>query len=121
MIYFGRKNPQCTGRQDVKPHVQEWIKKHSGIFLTPGAEETLFVAEILKITHFQALVSQSNILRGRPAADPFVIACAEVRSACVVTEEGFKPNAAKIPNVCKYFHISHTNLQGFMENEGWIF
>lgn len=71
--------------------------------------------------HFQNLVTERNRLTGRPIADPFVIALAEAINGCVVTQEKEKPNAAKIPNVCDHFDIECTNLQGFMEREGWKF
>ena len=52
---------------------------------------------------------------------PFIVAAAKVINGCVVTEESKKPNAPNIPNVCEYFNIECTNLQGFMEREGWKF
>ncbi len=39
----------------------------------------------------------------------------------VVTEETFRPNAAKIPNVCQHFGIECINLRQLMEREGWRF
>jgi len=38
-----------------------------------------------------------------------------------VTTELFKDNAAGIPNVCEHFSIPHINLEGFMQQEGWVF
>ncbi len=108
-------------RQSLKPHMKRWVRENRGIFLTPGPEETLFVAQILQVKHFQTLVAKQNILRGRPSADPFVIACAQVRNGCVVTEEIQKPNAAKIPNVCEHFEIDSTNVEGFLTREQWVF
>jgi hypothetical protein len=35
--------------------------------------------------------------------------------------ERFKPNAVKIPNICKHFEIPYLDLEGFMEKEGWVF
>ena len=60
-------------------------------------------------------------LTGIPCTDPFVIAKAKFVDGCVATEEKQKKNAAKIPNVCERFEIDCTNLQGFMEREGWTF
>lgn len=99
--------------------LEDWLKANSGMFLTPGAAETTFVAEIFKVPHFRILVEQKAILRGTPAADPFVIATARVRGASVVTQESDKPHAAKIPNVCRHFGIPCMNLEGFMEVNGW--
>jgi len=84
-------------------------------------QETLFVSKIFSVRHFQYLVGQKQTLKGTPVADPFLIASAKVRKGCVVTGEKKKPNAAKIPNVCEYFGIDCTNLEGFMEREGWSF
>ena len=80
-----------------------------------------FISAIFSIQHFQTLVRVQSRLEGHPCADPFIIAKAEFIDGCVVTEETLKPNAAKIPNVCERFEIDCTNLQGFMEREGWTF
>lgn len=102
-------------------HLSDWIKHHRSIFMTPNAEAMQFVSTIFSVPHFQALVSEKNRLAGRPCADPFIIALAKVMNGCVVTEEKEKPNAAKIPNVCRHFGVDCTNLQGFMKREGWSF
>jgi hypothetical protein len=60
-------------------------------------------------------------LTGTPVADPFVIACAAVRNGAVVTEEKFKQNAAKIPNVCAHFQVDCIDLEGFMRAVVWSF
>ena len=61
------------------------------------------------------------MLRGGRNADPFLIARAAVVGATVVTMEQFKPNAAKIPNICQHFDVQCVDLRGFMEKERWIF
>jgi hypothetical protein len=97
---------------------------------TPTGAELLFVAEIFKIRHFQGLIGAQQRLKGTPVADPFVIACARINQATVVTEEGWqhagkslalKPNAAKIPNVCAHFKIPCIDLEEFMHQQGWTF
>ena len=103
------------------PHLSDWIENHRSLFVIPNASVTQFVSTIFSVPHFQTLVSEKNRLAGRPCADPFIIALAKVMNACVVTEEKEKPNATKIPNVCRHFGIDCTNLQGFMEKEGWTF
>jgi hypothetical protein len=35
--------------------------------------------------------------------------------------EVFKPNAARIPNICRHFGVPHLSLEEFMEKEGWEF
>ena len=107
--------------QGIRPHLTSWIKLNKAFFLTPHGNETKFIAQIFSIPHFRNLVNQKQILQGRPAADPFVVASAKIKGACVVTEEKKVKNAAKIPNVCEYFDIECTNIEGFMENEGWEF
>ena len=101
--------------------IRKWIKENKEIFFTPSNEELAVVAEILRVPHFQALISKKNILTGKPVADPFVIAAAKVKNACVVTEESNKPNAAKIPNVCAHFEVECINLETFMDQQRWTF
>ncbi|MBP6739391.1 MAG: DUF4411 family protein [Leptospiraceae bacterium] len=102
--------------------LKEWSKKNSGIFYSPSFEELEFVTEIFKVKHFEANLSRQNILKGKPVADPFIIARAKVFDLTVITEEAFKVNGAKIPNICKHFNsIPCINLQGFMRNEKWKF
>ena len=102
-------------------HVNEWLKNRKEIFTTPNAAELQFVAKILQVKHFQSLIGEKQRLKGTPVADPFVIACAKVREGTVVTEEEFKPNAAKIPNVCKHFKVECINLEAFMKQQKWSF
>lgn len=102
-------------------HLSDWVEDHRDIFLPPSPAETQFVSEIFSVPHFLTLVNQKNLLEGRPCADPFVIAKAKVINGCIVAEEKLTLNAARIPNVCDHFGIDCTNLQGFMEREGWTF
>jgi hypothetical protein len=99
----------------------EWTKNHKKVFVSPEAEEALFVGEIFKVRNFQNSLEQKKQLKGGPHADPFLIAKAKILNCTVVTEEKWKPNAAKIPNICKHFKIDCINLEGFMEKEGWKF
>ena len=102
-------------------HLFDWVRDHGAIFSSPEPVELLFVNRIFSIRHFQTLVSQKSVLNGLPCADPFIIARAEIISGCVVTEEKGRKNAARIPNVCEEFGVDCTDLQGFMEREGWTF
>lgn len=104
-----------------REHLRNWIDANRSIFLPPNAQETQFVAQIFAVPHFQQLIGKKQRLAGRPVADPFVIASAHVRGACVVTEESFKPNAAKIPNVCGRFGIDCISIEKMMERENWVF
>jgi hypothetical protein len=68
-------------------NVLAWAKSNSAVFTTPSAAEMAFVAKILAVPHFQALINTKAGLNGTPVADPFVIACAKVNNGTVVTEE----------------------------------
>ncbi len=109
------------GRQNVSADVLAWAKQNKKIFTTPTAAELQFVAQILQINHFQALIGEQQRLKGTPVADPFVIACAKIKDGTVVTEEQLKPNAAKIPNVCAHFNVPCIDLEEFMQQQGWTF
>jgi len=99
-----------------------WAKEQKNIlFLESTVEELQFVSEIFKVRHFQAMIRKQERLKGKPVADPFVIARAKILDACVVTQEKNTENAAKIPNVCDHFGIDCINLEGFMEKENWTF
>lgn len=103
------------------PHLIAWINEYKSIFQIPDAIATHFTSTIFAVPHFQGLINDRSRLTGRPSADPFVIAVAKSQNGCVVTQEKEKPNAPKIPNVCLHFGIDCTDLQGFMEREGWSF
>ncbi len=99
-----------------------WAKEQKNIlFLESTPEELQFIGEIFQVRHFQAMIRKQERFKGKPVADPFVIARARVSGGCVVTQEKNIENAAKIPNVCKHFGIDCTNLEGFMEKEKWTF
>lgn len=99
-----------------------WAKEQKdSLFLPSTANELQFVGKIFQIHHFQNMIRKQERLQGKPVADPFVIARAKIFDCPVVTVETFKNNAAKIPNVCKHFDIPHINLEGFMQQEGWVF
>jgi hypothetical protein len=99
----------------------DWVGQRRASFLTPGAAEMTFVAEIFRVPHFLNLVSTTQRLQGSAVADPFIIACARVLEGCVVTEEALRPNAAKIPNVCQHFGVECTNVEGFLDRMNWKF
>jgi len=99
-----------------------WAKEQKNIlFLESTPKELQFIGEIFQVRHFQAMIRKQEILKGKPVADPFVIARAKILSACVVTQEKNTENAAKIPNVCDHFGIPCKNLEKFMKEENWTF
>lgn len=99
----------------------DWCASHQELFTTPSPQEQTRVASIFHNSHFLQLVTQKALLKGTPVADPFVVAKSWEIGGCVVTEEAYKRNAAKIPNVCEHFGVDYTNLEGFMERERWQF
>jgi hypothetical protein len=103
------------------PNLAEWVADHPDLFPAPTATEGAFVARIYNVKHFQQNIEQKKILRGGRVADPFVIAKAATETRTVVTTEFFKPNAVKIPNICRHFEVPCLTLQQFMEEEGWQF
>lgn len=110
---------EITQRDD---RLAEWTKQHSEIFPVSTAAELQIVREIFDIHHFQANIRKQQRLQGKAVADPFVIAKAKVlENGCVITQETFKKNAAKIPNICRKFNVDYYNLEEFMERESWEF
>ena len=101
--------------------LREWAKNNQAVFTVPNAAEGAFVANIYGVAHFQQNIEQQKLLKGGRNADPFVIAKAATDGKTVVTMELLKPNAAKIPNICKHFSIPCLTLEQFMEAEGWQF
>jgi len=98
-----------------------WVQARRQLFPMPTSEEQAFVREIFDVAHFRALVGATQRLQGHPVADPFVIAAARVGGGSVVTEETFKPNAAKVPNVCQHFGIPYGTVEDFLRQNNWTF
>ena len=102
--------------------LSDWTKKNKAIFPISSPAELRIVTDIFRTKHFQTNIRKKESLQGKAVADPFVIAKAKcVDDGCVVTQEVFKKNASKIPNICLAFDVPYLNLEGFMENEGWEF
>lgn len=100
---------------------EEWIRSNQHIFTTPTAAEGQIILEIYAVRHFQHNVEQKKIQAGGFNADPFVVAKACANDGIVVTLEEERPDGAKIPNICRHFGVPWLNLEGFMEQEHWIF
>jgi hypothetical protein len=107
--------------KDYNDRLSDWAKKNQLFFPEPIEEEMDFVKQIFQVTGFQTMVKEQSRLQGKPVADPFVIASANCKKGCVITEEVSKPKSAKIPNVCDHFKIQCIDLRQFMKNENWIF
>jgi hypothetical protein len=101
--------------------LRDWTKNNGTVFTVPTADEAKFVGQIYAEKHFQQNIEQQKLLNGGHNADPFVIAKAAVEKKTVVSMELLKPNAAKIPNICKHFGVACMTLEQFMEAEKWQF
>lgn len=99
--------------------VAEWTKRNKKYFLKPTVEEQELSKQILAT--FPNLIKEETILAGKPQADPFVIAQAKINNSILVHQERFKPNAHKIPNVCKHFDVKEISLFDFFRIEKWKF
>lgn len=129
MIADGRITSTREVGNEIRGHgdkLAEWFEAlkedRTNVFVIPTPTELEVVREIFSVRHFQAMIRKKRRLEGRPVADPFVIARAKcLENGCVVTTERNTPNAAKIPNVCEYFGVDWTDLEGFMEREQWRF
>lgn len=108
-------------RGEPVPFVNDWLRERKRLFTTPTGPELIFVAQIFQVPHFQQMIGEQQRLKGTPVADPFVVACAQVRGGAVVTEEKLKPHAAKIPNVCQHYGISCLDFTKFLTRQGWEF
>ena len=106
---------------NVNSNLVVWAKQHKNIFCQPNESEMIFVSDIFSIKNFQNNIPKKSQLVGRPVADPFVIAKAKVNDGYVVTNEEYKKNGAKIPNICEHFKVNCINLNKFMELENWKF
>lgn len=105
----------------TRAHLIEWIKTNKEAFPVPAPDEPTFLTQIFAVPKFREIVRQKEIRKGSPVADPFIIAAARAQGACVVTEEKERPNAARIPNICRHFGIDCTDVEGFMAREGLRF
>jgi hypothetical protein len=101
--------------------LRDWAGAWEEFFHIPGAAEGAFVGRIYGVVHFRQNIEQRKLLSGGRNADPFVIAKAASEGRGVVTMEEFKPNGAKIPNICRHFEVECLSLEEFMEREGWEF
>ncbi len=99
--------------------ISEWANKNAEIFERPSIEEFEIIKDIM--SRHKEFIRLLNFSGGTPVADPFVIAKAKVNSLIVVTQEVFRENAHKIPNICIEHNEEYMTLEEFMVNEGWEF
>ena len=123
------KNGQLMSVREVSKELEsygdslsKWTKSNTNLFSPPHIDELKIVAQIFEKKHFQQIVRRQEILKGKPVADPFVVARAKYLDAYVVTTEKFKgDNGVKLPNLCKHLDVKYINLEEFMDKEGWKF
>lgn len=98
-------------------HIEDWVKNHRHIFLPPNDEEKKVVAQIFQKEQYRGFVRRSNMLKGLPVADPFVVAAAKVHNGRVVTQESLKSGGARIPTLCLDLKVECIDLERFLEYE----
>lgn len=97
------------------------LKYNNDFFSDPTNDELSFITQIYSVNHFQQNLERKKLLKGGFFADPFVIAKAWNEKGTAVTEEHYRENGAKIPNICKHFGIPCINLEGFLKEVDWKF
>ena len=98
--------------------VYKWAKQRSQLFIPLDIPIQRAGASIIN-AHPRLVDNRRN----RSAADPFVIALAQIEDATVVTGENPTNNAEKpnIPDVCRAMNIPCINLLQLIRLEGWKF
>jgi hypothetical protein len=84
------------------------------MFLMPGEAIQKRVDHI--INTYKSLVAQG---KEKFAADPFVIATAEIHTFTVITEETGPTSLAKSPGVCNALKVPTMNLMQLFDAEDW--
>ncbi len=98
--------------------VYKWAKSRSALFVPIDDDIQIAVANILQ-KHERLVDARKN----RSAADPFVIALAQLNGCKVVTAEQLSNNLGKprMPDVCLALNIPSINLLQLVREEGWRF
>ena len=95
-----------------------WTKQNKILFQPMNEKEGQIISHIFqKYPKFQDMISKQKILKGRPVADPFVVAKALEVKGAVVSEESFKENRMDIPNLCHIMNVQCVKLKDFMQKE----
>ena len=103
---------ECRRRS---PELHEWLKDRAAMFLMPDADVQARVDHI--VNTYTGLVMQG---KEKFAADPFLIATAEVNGFTVVTEETGPDSLRKIPGVCRALNVPSINLMELFDAEDWV-
>jgi hypothetical protein len=99
-------------------HLLKWSRDHRGMFRPLSETVQKRVTDVLALC--PALIDADA--SGPAAADPYVIALAEVEGCAVVTSEKATGNVAKprIPDVCKGLGIACLDLVAMLSQEGRV-
>jgi len=98
--------------------VYAWAKKRGKMFIPIDDRIQPAVTQIL--SRFEKLL---DTRKNRSAADPFVIALAQLEGCRVVSGEGLTGSMSRpnIPDVCAELNIPCISLLQMIRNEGWVF
>ncbi len=92
----------------------EWADQYGKIFFEPATvEEFILIGELQ-----EKEPTWIDIYSDKPAADPFVIACAKTRNLIVVQHEQLTKN---LPRIAKGLGLTCYRLQDLFEAEKWEF
>ena len=98
--------------------IAQWAKHNRHIFASPSEAELQTVSEILAQPQFTGLIRLENLVKGRPVADPFVVAAAVHRKgSIVITEESLVKGGARVPAVCRAYKVLCDSFEGFLKRE----
>lgn len=103
---------ECSRRS---PELHAWLKDRAAMFMLPDQAIQKRVDHI--VNTYTGLVAQG---KEKFAADPFLIATAEVHSYTVITEETGPASLAKIPGVCNALKVPSINLMQLFDAEDWV-
>lgn len=90
-----------------------WLKEHKKFFLKPTNEEGFYIREIFRNKKFREGIKERSLRNGTPEADAMIVSKAKVVNGIVVTAEGEKENAEKIPNIATSLGVPYMNRDNF--------
>jgi len=103
---------ECSRRS---PELHHWLRGRASMFLPADEAVQKRVAHI--VNSYTGLVAQG---KEKFAADPFLIATAEVNGHTVVSEEAGPDSLRKIPGVCRAEKVPCINLMELFDAEDWV-
>jgi uncharacterized protein DUF4411 len=95
-----------------------WADEQDGLFHPIDTAVQRATSAILADPRHQRL---TDSVKGRSRADPFVIALAQVKRCCVVTQETSAPRKIRVPDVCAALRIECIGILDLMRREKWTF